>query len=390
MRLTNLIMDILSLRHLLAPIKELAVASDHEEMFPHSEFELIRNAGLLHAQLEKSTLQFDNRQSNNILAILSTIGSLSLPVGRIYEGHINALQLIELFGTDLQKQKYFKGVFENQSLFGVWNTQDENGLRIKDIGNGQFRLDGSKTFCSGAGWIQNPVITGEFDSDNYKGWQMFILPNDQLSKVQVDSSFWKPLGMRASASYRINFSGIIIEKEDMLGPVDAYYQEPYFSGGAIRFAAVQLGGAQAILEETHQFLRSLQRTNDPFQRARVAEITYLVETGELWINRAGLKTDQCMSSENGIKELVIYAHMTRTVINEICLRCLRLAEHCVGARGLMRPHALERIHRDLITYTKQPAPDAILTSVGEYVLGKSSIAQLWKEFENHPVKAPLL
>lgn len=71
--------------------------------------------------------------------------------------------------------------------------------------------------------------------------------------------------------------------------------------------------------------------------------------------------------------------MARTVIEEICLRSMQLSERSVGARGLLRPYALERIHRDLTTYLKQPAPDATLTSIGEYMLNQESTHKLWNK-----------
>jgi hypothetical protein len=47
---------------------------------------------------------------------------------------------------------------------------------------------------------------------------------------------------------------------------------------------------------------------------------------------------------------------------------MQLVEESVGARGLLRPHPVERIVRDLTLYLRQPAPDAALTNAGAYTL----------------------
>jgi alkylation response protein AidB-like acyl-CoA dehydrogenase len=365
------------LRPLFAQIRTLAAASDHEGRFPEKEFELIKKSGLLQMPLTKDPLRYTPFQTQQLLDILKMMGETSLPVGRIYEGHVNALQLIGLFGNADQKQCYFSEVSENQSLFGVWNTQGIDGIKIKETESGKYVLEGAKTFCSGAQWIQYPLITGELIAKNAKGWQMCIVPTEKMKDVAVDSSFWQPLGMRESASFKIDFTGITIDQKDLIGPPDAYYQQPYFSGGAIRFAAVQLGAAQAILEETHRFLTEHKRTTDPFQKARIGEIAYLVETGNLWIKQAAAITDSWEFAADENAKLLGYVNMARTVMNELCLKTMQLAERSVGARGLLRPNALERIHRDLTIYLKQPAPDAALTAIGEYVLQKNNTDSLW-------------
>lgn len=370
-------MNHILLQKKLKEIKTFAALSDQEGLFPEQEFNIIRQAGLLHLTLKSNPYGYEPLQTFKLLEVLKWLGSASLSVGRIYEGHVNALQLIDLYGNSQQKEKYFQEVFENKSLFGVWNTQDQNGVKIIDLGNGKLRLEGAKTFCSGANWIQRPLLTGELISKNGKGWQMFILPTEKVKEVKVDSSFWKPLGMRSSASFKMDFSKIIIDQTDLIGAPDAYYRPPFFSAGAVRFAAVQLGGAQAILEQTHQFLREHNRTEDSFQRTRVAEIAYLVETGNLWMSRAAELIDTSLQIEDNNQKVVEYINMFRSVVNDLCLKVMQLSERSVGARGLMRPYELERVHRDLTTYLRQPAPDATLVSIGKHVLDRPNLDSLW-------------
>ncbi|WP_419800612.1 acyl-CoA dehydrogenase family protein [Mucilaginibacter sp.] len=356
-------------------IKENAAGIDTEGAFPEQEFKWMAAAGLLGntiADTEKYPIK-----TASVLKLLKRVGNANLSVGRIYEGHINALKLIDLYGNESQKIHWFKEVKSEKKLFSVWNTQADNGIKIHDLGDGFYRLEGCKTFCSGAGWIDRPLITGELISADKKGWQMCIVPTEKVKPIAVDSSFWKPFGMRASASFKMDFTGVEIQEKDLLGQPDQYYQQPYFSGGAIRFAAVQLGGAEAVLSETQGFLRMLGRTDDPFQQARIAEMTYLVESGNSWLNQAGNNTDNWIKESNSAEKIMVYTGMARTAIAEICTRVMHLSEQCVGARGLMRPNPLERIHRDLTFYLRQPAPDATLTGIGAYVLNQEKTDDLW-------------
>lgn len=365
--------------HLLKQIANHAPATDREGRFPHEAFKLMAEEGLLKITLPGSGLDFNNGNTAALLQLLKQVGTADLAVGRIYEGHINALYLIHLYASADQQQRLFTDAQENNLLFGVWNTQAGDGISIHSGGNGRYTLQGAKTFCSGAGSIHRPLITGELHNGRHTGWQMCVVPVEKTMPIRQDASFWQPMGMKASVSYRMDFTGIEISEEDLLGAPGDYYRQPFFSGGAIRFAAVQLGAAEALLDATIHYLKELGRTADPFQKARVAEMTWLITSGNQWLQHAGNNTDRWLCNGAKSAEIVAYANMTRTAIEEICLRTLQLAERTVGARGLMHPYTFERIHRDLTFYLRQPAPDASLTAVAEHVFNQNHPAhELWR------------
>lgn len=374
------------LKPLLKRIAEAASETDADGMFPEKAFQWLADAGLLASTLPGHELDFNQGKTAQLLQLLKQIGSANLAVGRVYEGHINALYLIHLYAAPEQQKNWYADVLQHHYLFSVWNTQEDNGVRIEANGssaNNGYRVRGTKTFCSGAGWVQRPLITGELqpadrNGNRGPGWQMAIIPTERALPIVQDSQFWKPLGMRASASFKLDFTGIEVLEVDLLGQPGDYLRQPYFSGGAIRFAAVQLGGAEAIYEATRQYLITLNRTDDLLQQTRLAEMAYLIESGNQWLRSAGDNTDRWLAEGADWHKIVAYANMTRTAIEEICLRVMPLAERCVGARGLLRPHPFERLHRDLTHYLRQPAPDATLVDIGKYVLtNPPSADELW-------------
>ncbi|MBC3787578.1 acyl-CoA dehydrogenase family protein [Spirosoma utsteinense] len=372
---------------LIERIADVASDTDSEGAFPEDAFTWLAEAGLLAITLPGHDLDFMEGQTARLLHLLKRIGSANLAVGRVYEGHINALYLIHLYATPSQRTAWYDDVIQHHRLFSVWNTQAGDGVslveQVSSTGDITYRLQGSKTFCSGAGWVQRPLITGELQTTDQqethrKGWQMAVVPTERVSAIDQHDQFWRPLGMRASASFKLDFTGVELTDDDLLGHPGNYFQQPVFSGGAIRFAAVQLGGAEALYESTRQFLVQANRTDDVFQQTRLAEMAYLIESGNQWIRLAGDNTDRWLAEGADWQKIVAYANMTRTAIEEICLRIMPLAERCVGARGLLRPHPFERIHRDLTLYLRQPAPDATLVDIGKFVLTNTRAAdELW-------------
>ncbi|RSK40064.1 acyl-CoA dehydrogenase family protein [Hymenobacter perfusus] len=353
-----------------------AAHSDVEGGFPIQEFGWLHEAGLLTAPLPAALGGNGLGETAHTAALLSTlrhIGRGNLAVGRVYEGHVNALQLLQRFGQPAQVARWAQEAAQGH-LFGVWNTEAHDGVKLEPLPDGRYRLHGSKTFGSGAGHVTRPLLTAALPDG---GWQMLILPADE-QVPRYASEFWQPLGMRASASFRVDFTGLEVGAEDLLGQPGDYYRQPWFSGGAIRFAAVQAGGAEAVFDETRRFLQQFGRTDDPYQRQRLGEMSLLIAQAQHWMQAAAGFAAR-PDAETAAEATVAHANLVRSAIEDICLRVLPLAERCVGARGLLRPEPFERLHRDLTHYLRQPAPDAALADAGRYALEQTAPAyELWQ------------
>jgi alkylation response protein AidB-like acyl-CoA dehydrogenase len=370
-------------RELAGALRLDAAETDHEGGFPAHSIALLHNAGLLTAALPSArggeSLGEANRGAE-LLRTLAVIGRGSLVAGRLFEGHVNALQLIDRYGSEAQRARAADDARQGR-LFGVWNTEAEDGVKLARQGE-SYLLSGSKTFASGLGHVERAIVTASVDDGAARGQQMLLLALDERPPIE-DRSFWRPLGMRASASYRAGFDGCHVGRDEFIGTIGDYYRQPTFGVGAIRFAAVQLGGAEAIFDETRRFLRELGRTADPFQRARVGEMAWRIEAGRLWLSAAGAHSSQALrgpieADDRASERMLAYANMMRSAIEDVCLRIIELAERSIGARGLLRPEPVERMHRDLAHYLRQPAPDAALVQAGRHVLCDARTADsLW-------------
>ena len=353
-----------------------AAQIDRNGAFPEVEFKKIAAAGLLAAPLQPGLgglgLGIDASTTADLLQILKLIGSGNLAVGRIYEGHVNALQIIQTFGTPQQIDRYAADARDHHRIFGVWNAEAADGIKILPDESGSYRLEGSKTFASGCGYVDRPFVPGALPDG---GWQLCIVPMDEVATTS-DPSWWQPAGMKATASYKVDFSGVELSESDLIGQAGDYFRQPWLSAGVIRFAAVQLGGAEALFDATRQFLQSLKRTEDPYQEARLGQIAIAIQSGNLWLQGAAeqiatyapIFAGYPSEPQPQAERLVAYVNMVRTAIENICMDVIQHSERSIGTRGLLPPHPAERIIRDLTLYLRQPVFDAALASVGKYVL----------------------
>ncbi len=357
-----------------------ASATDSTESFPVETLQKITENELLFAPASKEFGGFDlglkSGTNHALLQILKHFGRGNLVVGRVYEGHFNALLLIKLFGSREQIERFSTDA-KNGKLFGVWNTEAGDGVKIFPLENDKFRLAGAKTFATGTDFVTRPIVNGAMPDG---GWQIAVVPLDEAA-TKVDYSWWNPMGMRATRSFKMDFTDVEINKQNLIGAPGDYYEQPWFSGGSIRFAAVQFGAAEAIFDETRKYLQMLGRIDDPFQKMRLGEMAILIETGNLWLKSAAMNLDEFMENPSPEKSenFLAYANMMRSAIEKICVETMNLCQKSVGARGLNKPFHFERIIRDLTIYLRQPAPDAALADAGRYVLQSEKSADgLWK------------
>jgi alkylation response protein AidB-like acyl-CoA dehydrogenase len=291
-------------------------------------------------------------------AALRRAGALDLPFGRLYEGHVNAVQLVALYGGAEARGEAQRAV-DAGALFGVWNTQDANGVRIASMDDDGVVLAGAKTFCSGAGTVAHAIVTAAVPGG---GSQMLLVPM-RTAHAAIDPAFWHPMGMERSDSFAVDFTGVRVAHRHAIGPHDAYQREPWFSGGAARFVAVQTGALERLTDDLASFLTAANRADDPIQRARLGACVVRARTAVLW-------TDACAAAwerfdrEGDAEPLHETVDAARIAVERAALVTLEDIERAVGARGLNEPQPFGARIRDLRMYLRQPAPDAALARVG--------------------------
>ncbi|WAJ27998.1 acyl-CoA dehydrogenase family protein [Antarcticirhabdus aurantiaca] len=332
-----------------AMLRDEAAARDRDGAFPEAAFAILRAQGLV------ADPPLGRGEIRQLLRRLAAVGRADLSTGRIYEGHVNALDLARRHGT-LAQVDDVAGRARRGELFGIWNTDDPGDpLRLEE-----GRLLGRKTFASGVDGLSRAIVTVPTET----GRQMILLP---LAGLPVDRSWWRPLGMRASGSHVVDFTGLAVSPDWHLGAPGAYVAQPWFSAGAARFVAVQVGGMHAVFDAALDHLTATGRAGAPHQAHRIARMGIAVETGYNWLERAArdwIAAEDADAASPTAAHLVATVDAARSAVEAAALAVLEEAERGVGAAGFIAPHPLERLMRDLRTYLRQPNPDGALTSLG--------------------------
>ena len=255
-------------------------------------------------------------------------------------------------------------------LFGVWNTEAADGVRLVEARGDRWRLEGSKIYASGAGHVQRPLITAR----TADGSVQMVVP--QLAAGErADLSGWIAHGMRASATGTLDFTGLEVASSELIGEPGDYLRQPIFSAGAWRFAAVHLGGIERLLDELRGHLVRTRR------RCRS------LSAGQGWPGRdrrrdspavAGASMPSRRGPGGRPDTAVAYVNLARLAVERAALDVLELTHRSIGLAGFLRTHPVERLSRDLTTYLRQPAPDRALAQAAAHVLASpASSTELW-------------
>src|SRR6202021_2217087 len=185
--------------------KAFARAGEYDEdgAYPAADVAALHESGLLTAVLPVKCGGV-GLTGLSLSEVLRSIGSGSLPLGRLFEGHVNALELVLRYGNQ-ERLEFVAEEARAGKLLGVWNTDDANGLRLIHA-HGRSWLEGRKILASAAGHIERPLVTATDEN----GRRMIVLPKVGAPD-RADVSRWTAHGMRASATGTVDFTGVEIK-----------------------------------------------------------------------------------------------------------------------------------------------------------------------------------
>jgi hypothetical protein len=286
-----------------------AEALDRVPAFPRRAFAALRDAGALSPPATRA----------EEWAFVRAVSKADASVGRILEGHYNAVERLVLDGFD-----------PGGALLGVWGADPVDGTPayVKD-----GRLHGEKVFCSGAGGLDQALVVA-------RG----ALVHVELDAVEIDRSWYRAGGMRASESHRVSFNGARV-----LATLSPLVREPYFSRDAIRTAACWAGMLDAAVAAAFGELAARGEPDD-LRALAAGRIAVAHATIDRWFEFAA--GHDGVSVE--LRETV--AQAGRTIFDE--------ASRALGSRPFATGTALDRARRDFELFVLQHRLDPAIARLG--------------------------
>lgn len=337
-------------------LKEAAALADAHDRRADGAFPEAAWATLIGAGIPMATV--DRPPAAEELGLVRAVAAADVSLGRLLDGHFNAVQRLAVQVDPALAQPELAGVRAGRLRLGVWGADpvgDEGAPAELDADGPGARLSGVKVFCSGAGGLQRAFVLVRGPGDTAPSRMAYVdLTGPSTS---VDRSWFGGAGMRGSASHRVVFAGAPVL---WLAPEPgALLAEPWFSGDAIRTAASWAGGAQAAVEEALMTLRA--KGAGDLEALAVGRMTTALGTIDLWLAEAARRLDA------GGADKPFAAHL-RDAIDGALRTILDEASRACGSRPFATGSRLERVRRDEQTYVLQHRLDPIVARAGHAAL----------------------
>ena len=339
----------------LAEVAEDAASLDREPRFPHEALARLAECGATAYTVPAAD---GSRPSiADEWQLVRRVAAASGSVGRIFDGHLNAVERIATAAPPDVRQRELAAVSAGERLLGVWGADPGPGegapavLSQTDRG---WELNGAKTFCSGAGGVDAALIMvrGEEPGPPY----LVLVEMDETA--EIDRSWFRSGGLRASESHRVVFDHTPVAA--LIGERGELGREPWFSRDALRTAASWAGMIDAAAEDAIADLAARRRGED-LSRLAAGRISAALGTVDVWFAAAAAAVnanEPLRGLSIRLRSEVVAA--SRTILDEASRAC--------GSRPFALGSALDRARRDLEIFTLQHRLDPMLIAEGAKLL----------------------
>jgi len=283
---------------------------------------------------------------------LASVALIDLVAARLGEGHLDALAILAELGH---------GEAEVAGPLGVWAAEaPPRGVVARSTASG-WVLDGRRAWCSGATSLGTALVTAHAPD----GLRLFLVPL-ATPGVRPLADTWPAVGMAASDSLTVEFTGVALPPEAAVGQPGQYLDRPGFWHGAMGVAACWFGGAVGVARGLRD---AATERPDPHRLAHLGAVdSALTAMGDV-LRAAATATDADPHDLADAGER--RARRVRATIEHGCDEVLAHTGRGTGAGPLGHDGDHARRVADLTVYLRQSHAEADLAALGAAVLGRA-------------------
>lgn len=334
----------------LARISLSASERDAHPTFPEGPIRKLASTGVLAIPVPDPIGEHGRRATfAEEWRVLRAVARADGSVGRILDGHFNGVERVSLLAPEPLRTADLESVAAGGLLIGVWGADPIPGegepARLVQDSNGA-RLCGVKTFCSGSTGVDRALVLAR-GPDDAPGPPLLAYV-DLSEGIEVDTSWFKGAGMRASESHRVIFDGTPVLA--VLGEPGELVREPYFSRDAIRTAVTWAGISDAAVEAALDVVAAKAGDGEPDDVVSLAAGRMLTAQGTIdrWLEYAASQVDA-----DGNSSLSGFSTQLRESVAMSCRQILDEAARAVGSHPFAVAGPLDRAKRDLDLFLLQ-------------------------------------
>ncbi|MCY4321552.1 MAG: acyl-CoA dehydrogenase family protein [Bdellovibrionaceae bacterium] len=259
--------------------------------------------------------------------------------------------MIDEFGSDFLRKNFVPSLASGEHLGAYcltepWSGSDAAGLKATaEKKQGEWILNGTKAFVSGAGSTQTLVVMARTGEPGPKGISCFVVPHD-VKGLSYGKNEDK-MGWNSQPTKIVNLDQVKIPEKHLLGKQGEGFKIAMkgLNGGRINIAICSVGAAQSAVDHSQQYMKEREqfgKSLSSFQalRFKIADMVTGVTTSRYMVRLAAFKLDQKDS------QALNYCAMAKKFATDTCFHVCNEAIQIYGGYGYIKDYPLERLMRD--------------------------------------------
>lgn len=237
--------------------------------------------------------------------IVEEFARVDLGIAHAVESTFFGAQLIQIVGTDKQKETYLPSLCNGEMRMGVAVTEPDAGSDVTSVAttavreDDEYVIDGTKMFITNATLADFLIVLCVTNPDRPKKHERFstIIVETKRPGYEANALHGK-LSLRASNTGEVSLKGVRVPVGNLLGKEGRgfYHIMEFFNRTRVQVAALGVGTAQGALDKAIGHVRRRRQFGNPlasFQivQAKIAEMVTMTEAARSICYRAASRLD---------------------------------------------------------------------------------------------------
>lgn len=296
-------------------------------------------SGLLEMPLPASGLTAERWQR------LAELAEEDIAAARIAEAHVDAVAILNELGGKPP---------EPRQLWGVWAAEGSDAvLNATAVAGDEFMLNGTKVWCSGAGFCTNALVTARLAEG---GRGLFAVTLTDAGVKPLPSTWWNP-GMAGSDTRSVQFNNV---HAISVGGPGEYLTRAGFWHGAIGVAACWLGGARRVADPLYRCAGS--ESADAYALAHLGAVDAALAAGDAILAATAAQVDADPFDRSDAAQLL--ARRVRAVVEHAADEAITRTGRALGPGPLCQDGRHAQRVADLSIYIRQSHAERDLAEIG--------------------------
>lgn len=266
--------------------------------------------------------------------------------------HNMATWMIATWGTEEVKSTWCEKLVSGEKLASYCLTEpgagsDAASLKTKAVKEGgEYVLNGSKVFISGAGSTDVLVVMARTGEDGPKGVSAFAVPADAAG-IEYGKAEEK-MGWNAQPTRMITFDNVKLHPSWLLGEEGQGFKMAMqgLDGGRINIATCSVGTAQQALNVARDYMNEREQFGKPIAGFQALQFKLADMATELVAARQMVRMAAC-KLDNDDADKTTYCAMAKRFATDVGFNVCNDALQLHGGYGYIKEYPLERHFRDV-------------------------------------------